>query len=231
MVRAGAVFALLLLLLTGCATGVTVKVNAIADSALQVPGKKYLLTNGMVEAPKDDLFFREFAAYFERALSTKGYQRVEDRAAADLIISLSFGVSDGRTGINTYSFPIYEAFGGETYTIRETDSSGGVTTRTVTIPPRYQIVGTQHESQTYTVYAHTVMLEARLPAPEGQSGKLAWKTVITSVNESNDLRAIMPYLAAAAAPYLGGNSGHQKRIELQTDSPAVVEMRGAVKHE
>jgi hypothetical protein len=230
MLRTGALFiALLILLLTGCATGVTVQVNAIADPSIQAPGKKYLLTNALVDGPKDDLFFREFAAYFEKALATKGYQRVEDRGAADIIVAFSFGVSDGRTGINTFSFPIYESFGGETITIRETDSGGNVTTRTVTIPPRYQIVGTQFESQSYTIYAHTAMLEARLPAPEGQSGKLLWKTVITSVNETNDLRTIMPYLAAAAAPYLGGNTGEQKKIELKPDAPAVVDMRSTVK--
>lgn len=230
MLRTGALFVtLLILLLTGCATGVTVQVNAIADPTLQAPGQKYLLTNGHEEGPKDDLFFREFAAYFERALATRGFQRVADHGAADFIVSFSYGVSDGRTGINTFSFPIYESFGGETIIITETDPSGGVTKRTVTIPPRYQVVGTQLESRTYTLYAHTAMLEARLPAPQGQTGKLLWKTVITSTNETNDLRSIMPYLAAAAAPYLGGNTGEQKRIELQPDAPAVVEMRGTVK--
>lgn len=229
MLRTGILFATLITLLAGCATGVTVQVNAIADSEIQAPGKKYLLTNALVEGPKDDLFFREFAAYFDRALSAKGYQRVGERGAADIIIAFSYGVSDGRTGINTFSFPIYESFGGETIVMTETDSAGNVTRRTVTIPPRYQIVGTQLESQTYTVYAHTALLEARLPATEGQTGKLLWKTVITSVNESNDLRTIMPYLAAAAAPYLGGNTGEQKRIELKPDTPAVVEMRSAIK--
>lgn len=229
MLRTAVLFVTLLLLLTGCATGVTVKVNAIADPLLHAAGKKYFLTNGVVESPKDDLFFREFARYFERALATKGYERVDDRSAADLIISFSYGISDGRTGINTFSFPIYESYGGETIVMTETDSAGKVTRRTVTIPPRYQIVGTQMESQTYTVFSHTAMLEARLPAPEGETGKLLWKTVITSVNESSDLRSIMPYLAAAAAPYLGGNSGEQKRIELKPDSPAVMEMRNAIK--
>lgn len=228
MLRSNVLFALIFLLLTGCATGVTVKVNTIADPTIQAPGKKYALVNGLLEGPKDDLFFREFASYFERALATQGYQRVADRSDADLIVTFSYGVSDGRTGINTFSFPVYESFGGETIVITETTSSG-VTKRTVTIPPRYQIVGTQLESQTYTVYAHSAMLEARLPAAEGQTGKLLWKAIVTSVNETNDLRTIMPYLAAAAAPYLGGNSGEQKRIQLKPDSPAVQEMRGAVK--
>ena len=106
MLRTAVLFVTLLLLLTGCATGVTVKVNAIADPLLHAAGKKYFLTNGVVESPKDDLFFREFARYFERALATKGYERVDDRSAADLIISFSYGISDGRTGINTFSFPI-----------------------------------------------------------------------------------------------------------------------------
>jgi hypothetical protein len=224
---------LIVTLLTACAGGVTVRVNAISDAQLHAAGKHYLLVHATAQANKDDLFFREFSSYFVKALQAKGYQRVADVQQADMVIDFSYGVSEGRTGINTYSFPIYEATGGETITFTETktDSSGKVTTtrRTVTVPPRYQIVGTQLESSTYTLYTHNAVLEARLPAPQGQVGKLLWKTVITAVVDTNDLRAIMPYLAAAAVPYLGGNSGAQKSINLKADSPAVVEMRGAGK--
>lgn len=211
--------------LGACATAMNVQVNAINDPTQSVPGKAYYMKNAQTAGGEDELFFREFSTYFEHALQAKGYQRVEDPKSADLIIHFGFGVSEGRTGIHTYTWPIYETVGGETitYTETKTDASGTKTTTkgSVSVPLRVQRVGTQVESRSYTVFTHHASLEAR----GRKEHNLLWKAMITLVNESTDLRASMPYLAAAAAPYLGGNSGKQRTVSLERDNPAVVEMR------
>jgi hypothetical protein len=229
---------LLLLLFTlglgACASTVKVQVNAINDPAQPSPGKNYYLHNAQVADGDDELFFREFSVYFEHALKAKDYRRVEDRKDADFIINLSYGVSGGRTGIETYSWPIYETVGGETitYTETKTDSSGTKTTTkgSVSVPLRVQRVGTQVESRSYTVYTHHVILEAHSLTHDGkiQEGPLLWKTIVNRVTESTDLRASMPYMAAAAAPYLGGNTGKQQTITLKPDTPSVQEMRSLI---
>lgn len=211
--------------LGACATTMDVQVNAINDPTQHAPGKTYFLKNAQTADGEDELFFREFATYFVHALKAKGYQRVKDPKDADMIIHFGYGVSEGRTGIHTYSWPIYETVGGETitYTETKTDASGTKTTTkgSVSVPLRVQRVGTQLESRSYTVFTHHASLEAR----GRKDNNLLWKAMTTLVTESTDLRASMPYLAAAAAPYLGGNSGKQRAVPLKRDDPAVVEMR------
>ena len=55
-----------------------------------------------------------------------------------------------------------------------------------------------------------------------------WNVNIHSVGESNDLRAIMPFLAAATMPFLGKNSGLQQSLTLAEDDPLVLELRGLI---
>ena len=133
-------------------------------------------------------------------------------------------MSEGRTGISTFSHPLYETIGGNTINIVETksDGSGGTTTTrsTVHIPPQTVYVGTAIESRAYTLFTSSVALEAYALKP---AKKVLWKTLISSVNESNDLRALMPVLATAAAPYLAGNSGAAKTIQLGEDDPRIGE--------
>lgn len=221
------------LLLTGCATSLPVQVNAIADSGLQPASTRYVLVNGNAESHEDDLFFREFSGYFVRILANKGYQRVDSRDQADIEILFRYGVSDGRTGIRTFSRPIYESIGGRriTYTETKTDATGNATTTKGSIytPIQHQYVGTTTESHSYTVFTSTAILEAHIikhgdTQPDNKP-RLLWTTTMNSTNASNDLRAIMPVMATAAAPYLAGNSGIQQTIRLKPDDPKVQAMR------
>jgi hypothetical protein len=219
------------MLLGGCASTLQVHVNAIADTSLTPPTKRYVLINANKDGNEDDLFFREFSAYFVEILADKGYQQVDSRDAADIEILFQYAVSDGRTGIHTFTHPIYEAIGGQTITFTETktDSSGTTTTTkgSVHVPLQYQHVGTAVESHSYTVFTSSVALEAYLvngakTADKGGAPKVLWKTVVSSTSESNDLRAIMPVLATAASPYLTDNSGAQISVKMKVDDPKVL---------
>lgn len=223
------------LLLGGCASTFQVQVNAIADTATSVPGKRYVLLNANKDGSEDDLFFREFSGYFVDILASKGYQRVTSRDDADIEVLFQYAVSDGRTGIHTFTHPIYEAIGGQTisFTETKTDSTGTTTTTkgTVHVPLQYQNVGTAVESHAFTVFTSSAVLEAYQvkavkAADKGTVPKVLWKTVMNCTSESNDLRSLMPVMATAAAPYIAGNSGAQVSVKLKLDDPAVQATRG-----
>lgn len=218
--------ALSLTLLAGCAAPFVVQVSAIADPTVNTNSTRYVLINGNVQGREDDLFFREFSAYFIPLLAEKGYQRVDSHEKADLEIFLRYVVSEGRTGVSTFTHPIYETVGGNSINITQTrtDSSGAVitTNSTVRIPLQTLYVGTAVESRSYVLYTSSAALEAYKIKPKG---KIIWKTLMSITSDSNDLRSLMPVMATAAAPYIAGNSGTAKHIRLKRDDPRIAETR------
>jgi hypothetical protein len=219
-------YALLLVLipvLNGCTSRFVVQVSAIAEPEIEVASYRYVLRNGNLDGNENDLFFREYSSYFIPILAKKGYQLVEDRDSADIEIFLRYAVSEGRTGVNTFSHPVYETIGGNTIDIVETksDGSGGTTTTRskVHIPLQTVYVGSVVESRSYTLYTSSAAIEAYKIKP---AETILWKTVMHSTSEYNDLRAIMPVMAVAAEPYLAGNSGAAKNIQLKGNDPRVL---------
>ncbi|HEC19410.1 MAG TPA: hypothetical protein ENI97_08700 [Gammaproteobacteria bacterium] len=214
------------LLLTACTAPYVVQVSAIAEPGVSTTDTRYVLRNGNPEGKEDDLFFKEFSAYFIPLLAEKGYRRVNSRDKAEVEIFLRYAVSEGRSGISTFTHPVYETIGGNTINIVETKTdSGGTTTTTrstVHIPLQTLYVGTAVESRSYTLYTSSVALEAYALKPKG---KMLWKTLMNLTSESNDLRTTIPIMAAAAAPYIAGNSGVAKTIKLKRDDPAIAALR------
>lgn len=218
--------------LFGCAPHLIVQVSAIADTEISTGSTRYVLLNGNAEGQENDLFFREFSAYFIPLLAQKGYQQVASREKADLEIFFRYGVSDGRAGIYTFAHPIYETLGGNTITFTETktDPSGTTTTTkgTVHVPLHSQYVGTAVETSSYVEYTSSAALEAyKIDARESKTAPPAilWKTVMTSTSDNNDLRSVIPIMAAAAAPYLAGNSGAAKTMRMKLDDPRVLQVK------
>ena len=226
-------FALLYAFLTACASKVMVNVNAISDPQRTDYGKRYYLTNVNQDIATNDLYFLEFRRYFDHILQKKGLLMSKSRDDADIEIQLQYGISDGRTALQTYSWPIYETFGGYSVTVTEkiTDSEGKSRSvqRTTYVPAYVQRVGSTYETRSYTIYNRYANLAALPIHTTGdKQATPIWSINIHSVGESSDLRAIMPYLAAASLPYLGRNSGQQQVFELKHDDPAVLEMRSLI---
>lgn len=230
-----AIVLIALLTLTACTQHIVVNVNSITDKTLTQPGSRYIMVNSRDGSATSDLYFQEFRTYFDHILEKNGYVKVDNRSDADIEIQFHYGVSDGQTGIQHYSWPIYETFGGERVTITEriTDGSGNTQTinRTVYIPAQVRQVGSAHEAQSYTFYNRYMNLAA-FPVDaadrEKASTKPIWNVNVYSVGESDDLRAIMPFMAAASAPYLGKNSGQQQQVLLPANDPMVLELRSLV---
>lgn len=212
--------------MVACTPIMSINVNAIVDSDLNVAGKRFVIASDMPEVSENDLYFKEFSRYFAYALGKQGYTQSATRAEADLEIRLKYGVSDGRAGVRHFSIPIYEHVGGETISITETDADGRVTVkRTVTIPTRVQRVGTDIESRSFTLFNRTASLRARKLTPnqgdKPDSEQIHWQIHLQSVSENNDLRQIMPFFATAMIPFVGKNSGQQQQFDFKVDDPSV----------
>ncbi len=213
------------LLLPGCATTYIVKVDSIAASNTPGTGVKYVLTSGMSDVKDNDLYFREFAAQFQRILTAKGYVEAATRADASILIKLSYGTSSGHNEVYSYLRPLYQMSGGENITYKEikTDADGKKTETisTVYVPIRTQMIGYSNELSSQTLYTHFATLEADALVNGEGSGKQAWKTSVRLVEPSSDLRHLLPYMAAAAAPYVAGNTGAVQSVELRPGDPRV----------
>lgn len=214
-----------LLLLPGCATTYDIKVDSISESNTPVAGIKYVLSSGMNDIQEGDLYFREYSAQFHRILHAKGYVEAAARADASIEVKLSYGTSSGHNELYSYLRPLYHVSGGENITYKEirTDPAGlkTETVNTVYVPLRTQVIGYTTELSSQTLYMHYVLLEAGVLVNGEATGKQAWKTVIRLVDPSNDLRGLIPYMAAAAAPYIASNTGTMKSVELKPDDPRV----------
>lgn len=221
-------------LLAGCGSKFTIKVDSISDQGSAPGGKNYVLYSGMSDVPLDDLHFREFSTYFRHILKTIGYREVGDRESAQLAIYFSYGISAGKDIYYSYMRPIYETVGGDTirYTETRTDPSGATThtTGTTRIPLHRQVVGMETERASYTLYTAFAVIEAKRigDLQQGSEARTVWKTTIKSTGKSDDLRAIIPAMAAAAEHYLGENTGSQKTIRLYERDSKVKRMRELV---
>ncbi len=221
--------------LTACSTqNVKVAVDSIIGQK-NIPSKYYTWRSGMQETSRNDLHFREFSRYFQAILQDHGY-RQDTEKNAPIVIYFSYGVSPGRTTRYTTTTPIYEWEGGETivYTETKKDKEGKTTstvTSTVTTPSRQRLVGMSVGTSRYTVFTRFVILEAKRhqAGSEPKDMETLWKSKITSTGPSNDLRALMPIMAAAAAPYIGVDTGETKVVKIKKDDPRVIEFKQRVR--
>jgi hypothetical protein len=202
----------------GCASTYQIRVDSIAEAGAP-GGTRYALVSGMTDVSEADLYFREFASHFRPILAAKGYSEVATRAEADFEVALSYGTSSGRAEYYTYTRPIYHVTGGEQIRYREirTDASGQKTETTGTfyVPVRTEVIGYTSELNSQTVYTSYVILDATTSGSDESGGRRRplWKTTLRLTDPSNDLRQLIPHMAAAGAPYVATNTGAAIKIE------------------
>ncbi len=216
------------LLLLGCAPrALQVQVDAISNPAITEPGKRYLLKSGIANIHENDLYFQEISRVIHRSLQQSGFSPAGTPEDADLVILLNYGIGDGKTMRYTYSTPIYDFVGGDTYTVQETtkDSTGKETTTTsrIYVPLSTRVVGRDIREASYTTYTSHLLLEARDPKADKTAPAL-WRATAEVTGPDNDLRGLIPVLAAALQPYLGGNTGRVITLKLQPDDPQVQQL-------
>ncbi len=226
-----------MLVLTGCATTqpqFSVKVDSISGGASAKTS--YILLPGEKDAKADDLQFKEYAAYVNRALVKHGFTPANSFQDANVAIFLMYGIGDPKEHQYTYSIPTWGQTGvSSSYTTGTLNTYGGYGSYsgTTTYTPTYGITGSTTHSGTYTTYFRFLVLDAidleeyRISEKEVQ----LWKTTVTSSGSSGDLRRVFPILVAASQEYIGKNTGQKVEINLYETDERVTEIKGIAKPE
>jgi hypothetical protein len=101
-----AAISLFTFLLSGCATTqpqFSVKVDSISGG--EINNNAYILIPGNKDTKADDLQFREYASYVNRALIKQGFIPAKTPQEANIAIFLVYGIGDPQEHQYTYSIP------------------------------------------------------------------------------------------------------------------------------
>ena len=203
--------------LGACARKVKVEVNSLVEQgetrqAGQLEGQRCLVLPARPDVLPDDLQFREFSAQVAVSLAQRGCTPAQGLEDTDLAILLGYGI-DEPVIVEQLSYAAYRPWG-----------------RWSRRMPDYVPVTT-----TYIFTTCGLTLEARLvdkaAAPSGAAkkdgaafgpkaeegaklGKRMWKIEATHTGQRVDLRALFPWLLAAAKEYYGVDSGHNVLVRV-----------------
>jgi hypothetical protein len=203
-----------LLALSACATGLPTQVSRF--QAMPAPqGQSFVIESADPE-DRGGLEFSQYADLVRRHLVAQGYSEAPSRQAATLVVSLDYGVDDGRQqvvtrpGFSRYGYgpgfgyrPYWSRFGG--YGRRSPFYYGW------NDPFWYSPLGFGYDDlDVYTVYTSFLDLDIRRAA-DGQS---VFEGTAQARSRSDDLRALVPNLVEAMFTGFPGNSGEKIRITV-----------------
>lgn len=226
---------LCIILLSGCATfsgksrfEIGVDSLALSNASLK---KTYLLLPGNKGVTPADLQFQEYAAYLKRVLGEKGYTYTTSEDKADLVIYLAYGLGDPETYQYAYSLPVWGRTGyyATRSHVAETSKDGKTTYKSITTyVPSYGFAGYETYVGSGTAYSRFAVITAYDydQFKKDEKEVQLWKTTITSVGMSDDLRRVFPVLLAASAPYLATDTGHKVYVSLSETDDAVMKVKG-----
>ena len=225
---------LVLLTAAGCATMQPLQYHVNIDSlsaSTQTAKKHFVLLPGNKDTPVTDLQFREYAGYISRALVTRGYVPAESIEKADIAIFVVYGIGNPQEHQYSYSVPTWGQTGVRSSSTRgtlNTYGSFGTYSGTTTYTPTYGVTGSTTNVGTYTTYSRFLVLNALDLSEYRQTKKeiQLWKTTITSIGSSGDLRLVFPYMVTASMPHIGTNTGQQIKVILYENDPAVMNVKG-----
>ncbi len=216
-----------LLALASCTPSYRFKVDAIGGGEIQT-GESFYLVSANTDLKESDLRFKEAAKYVQTALEGKGMHKARDIGAADVLIELTFGVGEPREILETRSYPETYWRPGFSYMVRlPVHDSGGVVigyqNRLVREPPRSYTYW-EDRMDSSTVFEKFLVIEAfdnRIARTAGVESEQLWSVDISNVDSSDNMREYLPYMIAAALPYIAKDTGSQVFVSVKTDDPTV----------
>ena len=223
--------------MSGCATTqpqFSVMVDSIGGAIAEK--NSYSLLPGNKETKADDLQFKEYAAYVNRALIKQGFVPAESFEKANVAIFLVYGIGDPKESQYSYALPTWGQTGiSSSYTSGTVSSYGGYGSYsgTTTYTPTYGVTGSTTHIGSYTTYFRFMVLDA-VDLDEYKKSKKEvqlWKTTVTSAGSSGDLRRIFPILVAASQQYIGKNTGQKVEVDLYEEDERVIQVKAIAKPE
>ncbi|MCG8525940.1 MAG: hypothetical protein MI748_06155 [Opitutales bacterium] len=178
-----------------------------------------------------DLRFREAARYVATALEGKGYRQTQQVGNADLLVELTFYTDEPREVLDVRHYPETYYRPGFAYSIQVPvyNSAGvviGYRSRIMREPSR-SYTHWQEQLESVTVYDKVMEISAYDNRPNAPTKDLEemWSIVITNSDTSQDIRSYLPYMVAAAIPYIGEDTGSQIVVSITPDDPTATFIR------
>jgi uncharacterized protein DUF4136 len=201
-----------LLALGACATGLPTQVSRF--QAMPAPQGQSFVVQPADPDNRGGLEFSQYADLVRRHLIAQGYGEAPSASAASLVVSLDYGVDNGRTEVVSYpgtGFG-YGRFGHRPYWSR----FGRFGRRSPFYygwddPYWYSPFGYGYDDvRSYTVYTSYLDLDIRRAA-DGQS---AFEGTAKARSRDDDLQRLVPNLVEAMFTGFPGNSGETVRITV-----------------
>jgi hypothetical protein len=206
-----------LLLLSACATGIPAQVTRY--QAMPAPQGQSFVIEAADPEDRGGLEFSQYAALVRNHLLAQGYSEAPSREAATLVVSVDYGVDEGRQqvverpGFSRFGYPGYGWGGYSPY--RPYWSRFGYYGRRSPFyygwddPFWYSPFGEDRLS-VYTVYNSFLDLDIRR-AGDGQS---VFEGTAKARSRTDDLRTLVPNLVEAMFTGFPGNSGETVKITV-----------------
>ncbi len=202
-----------LLALGGCATGMPAKVTRY--QAMPAPSGQTFVVEAADPEDRGGLEFSRYADLVRRHLTAQGYSEAPSRDAATLVVSLDYGIDEGRQEIVTRPALGWSRFGyGYGGFYRPYWSRFGYRSRYRSPffwgwddPFWY---GGGEEIDTYTVYNSFLDLDIR----RAGDGQAVFEGLARARSRTDDLGVLVPNLVEAMFTGFPGNSGETVKITV-----------------
>lgn len=201
-----------LLALSACATGFPAQVQRF--QAMPAPQGQSFAIQPADADKAGSLEFAQYAELVRRHLVAQGYVEAPSPAAATMLVSLDYGVDDGRERVVARPDPFYGPFGYH----RPYYSRFGYFGRRRSPfywgwhdPFLYGPFGYRgYDIDTYTVYTSFLDMDIR----RAGDGKSLFEGLAQARSRSNELPVLVPNLVEAMFTGFPGNSGETVRITV-----------------
>ncbi|HZF43742.1 MAG TPA: DUF4136 domain-containing protein [Sphingomonadaceae bacterium] len=209
---------LALLAATGCATGLPTQVSRF--QAMPAPAGQTFFIQPTNEANRGGLEFSRYADLVRQSLAAEGYTPATSAADANLLVSLDYGVDNGRTEVRSIPGAFgrsrfgYGPFGYGGFGYRPYYSRFGYYRSS----PFYYgwndpfLFGGFDDVRSYTVYTSYVDVDIR-----DRSGRAVFEGSAKARSRTDELPRLVPNLVEAVFTGFPGRSGETVRITVPTE--------------
>lgn len=186
--------------------------SLVAGNEVQTK-KSFVILPDAANANSEDLQFIEFKAYIEKALQLRGFVKANTARESELVLFLSYGVDNPQVHQYSYDVPVMPNMGYYYMPPRMSRYYGAF--------PPFGMNTYIPRIESYTTFKHHLQLEACDSGLylQQQQRKQLWKTSVQTIDRSNDLRLVFPYLVAAMQAHIGTNTGHMLIVDIDETDP------------
>lgn len=211
-----------LILMTACQPRYAFEVDSIATGELNT-GESFVIVSANPDIRENDLRFIEAANYIRLAMEGMGCFQAPSAASADMIIELDFFLGEPRDSLTVRPHPETYWTPGRHYSVEVPvrNKEGRIIgySRKVYHEPSQQYTHWEDRVETTTLFEKSLTLTAydnRLGAAVKDPVQL-WSVTVVNTDPSNDLRHYLPFMAAAALPYIGFDTGRKTVVVVSEE--------------